>query len=144
VKKQLNFLFIILFVIIFAYMLAPDKEYTNKIWVLKGISVAAPYRAAVQEYWQNRKSLPGTGDLELEKIRVQVNLDRTAVQSVVIGEDGPGTVTVHYSTRDKKSAPAGINNTKIILTPVLSGNKLIWSCVGTMPAEIIPQACKKM
>ena len=105
-KRQLNFLFIILLVIIFAYLLAPDKEYTDRIWVLKGISVAAPYRAAVNEYWQKKQELPDTGDLELEKIRVRVDLEKTAVDYITVGRDGPGSVTVHYSTKNKKSAPS--------------------------------------
>jgi hypothetical protein len=143
-KKQLNFLFIILFIIIFAYLLSPDKEYTDRIWVLKGVALAAPYRAAVNEYWQKKQALPGIDDLELEKILVQVNLDLTAVEFIAVGEDGPGTVTVHYSTKDKNSAPAIINNTKIILTPHLSAGKLSWSCKGTMPDIMIPQACSKL
>ena len=143
-KRQLNFLFIILFVIIFAYLLAPDKEYTDRIWVLKGISVAAPYRAAVNEYWQKKQELPDADDLELEKIRVRVNLEKTAVDSITVGKDGPGSVTVHYSTKNVKSAPAELNNTSIILAPNPALNKLVWTCKASMPDAMIPQVCKKM
>jgi len=143
-KRQLNFLFIILFVIIFAYLLAPDKEYTDRIWVLKGISVAAPYRAAVNEYWQKKQELPEPGDLELEKMRVQVDFEKTAVDSITIGKDGPGSVTVYYSTKNMNSAPVELNNTRIILKPGPAINKLVWSCEGTMPEAMIPKVCKKM
>jgi len=143
-KRQLNFLFIILFIIMLAYLLAPDKEYTDRIRVLKGIAVAAPYRAAVNEYWRIKQVLPEPGDLELEKIRVRVNLEKTAVDSITVGKDRPGSVTVFYSTKNLESAPAGLNNTRIILTPVPVTNKLVWSCKGTMPDAIIPQICKKM
>ena len=142
-KRQLNFLFIILFVIIFAYLLAPDKEYTDRIWVLKGISVAAPYRAAVNEYWRNKKVLPGTGDLDLEKILVRADFENTAVASITVGKDGPGSVTVYFSTKNSKSIPAELDDTSIILTPNPAAGKLVWSCRGTMPDILVPQVCNK-
>ena len=143
-KRQLNFLFIILFVVIFAYLLAPDREYTDRIWVLKGISAAAPYRAAVNEYWQKKQELPGKGDLALEKIQVQVDLEKTAVDSIAVGRDGPGSVTVQFSTKTLKSVPVELDNTRIILIPKPAVDKLVWSCNGTMPEAMVPQSCKKI
>lgn len=142
--RQLNFLFIILVVIVFAYLLAPDKEYTNRIWVQKGISVTAPYRAAVEEYWRKKQVLPGTGDLELEKILVRADIEKTAVDSITVGKNGPGSITVHYSVKNHKSVPEELNNTEIILVPVPTVDKLVWACKGTMPDSMIPQVCKKM
>lgn len=142
--RLFNFLFVILVVIVFAYLLAPDKEYTNRIWVQKGISVTAPYRAAVEEYWRKKQVLPGTGDLELEKILVRADIEKTAVDSITVGKNGPGSITVHYSIKDHKSVPEELNNTEIILVPVPTADKLVWTCKGTMPESMIPQVCKKM
>lgn len=141
-KKILNFLFIILIIVVFAYLLSPDREYTSKLWVLKGISLAQPYRAAVIEYVQKTGVLPGPDDIEREKIFVRVDLENTAVKIITIGEENPGAVTIYYSTAGLDSAPSEINNHKIILSPSLTGNKLTWSCKGTMPADFIPVLCK--
>ena len=143
-KRQLNFLFIILFVIVFAYLLAPDREYTDRIWVLKGITVTAPYRAAINEYWGIKQVLPGTGDLELEKILVRADIEKTAVNSITVGKDGPGSITIHYSAKNMNSVPAELNNTRIILVPKPVADKLVWSCKGTMPVSMIPKICKKI
>lgn len=141
-KKTLNFLFIMLFIIVIAYLFSPDKEYKNKLWTLKGISLAQPYKAAVIEYVQKTNALPGAGDLEHEKIHVQVDLNSSPVKTITVGENGPGTVTVHYSTAGIESAPAELDNSTIILTPDLTENKLMWSCRGEMPSAFIPRNCK--
>lgn len=140
-NKTLNFLFIILFIIVLAYLASPDREYTDKLWVLKGVSLAQPYKAAVIEYIQRTGELPGAGDIEQEKIFVRVDFANTAVETITIGEDKPGLVTVHYSTNGIDSAPVEIDKQKIILSPTLSGNKLSWSCSGTMPVQFIPVIC---
>ncbi len=141
-KKQLNFLLVILFIIIIAWLLRPSDEITHKLWVVKGITLTGPYRAAIMEYWQNSQQLPESiDDLALEKILVKVDFEKTAVESITVGEDGPGTITVHFSTANVENAPPAINNTRIILSPVISDGGLIWSCKGAMPEELLPPAC---
>ena len=141
-KKQLNFLLVILFIIIVAWLLRPSDEITHKLWVVKGIALTGPYRAAIMEYWQNTQQLPETiNDLTLEKILVKVDFEKTAVESITVGEAGPGTITVHFSTINNESAPPEINNTKIILVPALMDDGFTWSCKGTMPQELLPPAC---
>lgn len=141
-KKTFNFLFIILFIIVAAYLFAPGKETTNKLWVIRGISLAQPYKAAVIEYIQRTNSLPLPGDLEHEKILVKVDFSHTPVKTVTIGEEGPGTVTIHFFTTGINSAPPEINNKTITLTPDMANNKLTWSCRSTLPVEFIPAVCK--
>jgi hypothetical protein len=141
-KKQLNFLFVILFIIIVAWLLRPSDEITHKLWVVKGITLTEPYRAAIMEFWQNTQQLPESiDDLTLEKILIKVDFEKTAVESITVGEDGPGTVTVHFSTNNIESAPPAINNTRIILSPVISDGELIWNCKGAMPEGLLPPAC---
>jgi hypothetical protein len=141
-KKQLNFLFVILFIIIVAWLLRPSDEITHKLWVVKGITLTESYRAAIMEFWQNTQQLPESiDDLTLEKILIKVDFEKTAVESITVGEDGPGTVTVHFSTNNIESAPPAINNTRIILSPVISDGELIWSCKGAMPEGLLPPAC---
>lgn len=141
-KKTLNFLFVVLFIIVFAYLFIPDKQYTNKLWAVKGISLAQPYKAAVIEYVMKTRSLPGPGDLEHAKIQVKVNFNNTPVKNITIGERGPGTVTVYFFDSGIESAPAEINNRTITLVPSLIENKLSWSCASTLPVEFVPRACK--
>jgi hypothetical protein len=94
------------------------------------------------EFWQNTQQLPESiDDLTLEKILIKVDFEKTAVESITVGEDGPGTVTVHFSTNNIESAPPAINNTRIILSPVISDGELIWSCKGAMPEGLLPPAC---
>lgn len=141
-KKILKYLFVILFVIIFAWLLVPDKEYTGKIWTVKGMSLAQPYQAAVIEYWRRTGALPMPGDLAHEKILIKVEFDKTTVKSITVGEEGPGTVTVHYFTTGIDSAPAAIDNRTITLAPDLTDNKLTWSCRSTLPDEFTPRKCR--
>ena len=142
-KKQLNFLFVILIIIVLAYLLRPSDELTHRLWVVKGITLTAPYRAAIMEYWQNTQQLPESmDDLTLGKILVKVDFEKTAVESIVIGNDGPGTITVYFSATTSENAPPAINNTKIVLTPVLMDEGFVWSCQGTMPQELLPAPCR--
>lgn len=142
-KRQLNFLIVILVVIIIAWLLRPSDEMTHRLWIVKGITLTEPYRAAVMEYWQNTQQLPESiDDFNLEKILVKVDFGKTAVDSITIGEEGPGTVTVHYSSASSENAPPAIHNTRIVLTPVIMDDGFIWGCRGTMPKELIPIPCQ--
>jgi hypothetical protein len=144
-KKQFNFLLVILIIIVLAYLLRPPDEMTHRLWVVKGITLTEPYRAAVMEYWQNTQQLPvSIDDLGLEKILVRVDFDKTAVASITVGENGPGTVTVHYSTAHAEKAPPAIHNTRIILVPVLMDEGFAWGCKGTLPRELLPVPCHSL
>lgn len=142
-KKQLNFLFVILIIIVLAYLLRPSDELTHRLWVVKGITLTGPYRAAIKEYWQNTQQLPESmDDLAREKILVKVEFAKTAVESIMVGENGPGTITVYFSTDNTENAPTAINKTKITLTPSLMDEGFTWNCKGTMPPELLPVPCK--
>ena len=142
-KKQLNFMFFILFIVILAWLLSPSKSTREKLWVLKGISLAQPYKAAVAEYVSRKQTFPEGNDLEEEKIRVKVSFDRTAVESILVGEDGPGVISIHYSASRANAAPQEIDNAVIYLTPFLSEDRIRWTCTAAeMPKELTPAVCR--
>ena len=82
----------------------------DKLWVLKGISLAQPYKAAVAEYVSRTQAFPGKDDLAKERITVKVGFDRTAVDSITVGEDGPGVISIHFSANRTDGAPPDIDN----------------------------------
>ena len=141
-KKQLRFFFILLFFLLFAYILRPSSDYMEKLFVVKGISLAADYKKAVSDYLADHRELPTGEDWIEMSPAVQVNLDESAVDRITVGDDGPGTVTIYYSTDKLADAPPAINNTRIILTPQVFSGKITWTCKGTMPEEYRPNACQ--
>ncbi|HEY5702189.1 MAG TPA: pilin [Gammaproteobacteria bacterium] len=141
-KKQLNFMFFILVIVILAWLFSPSKTTRDKIWVLKGISLAQPHKAAIAEYYERNQRFPGADDLEEDRIFVNVEYSRTAVDSIDVGKKGPGVITITYSTDKVEGAPEALDNKHVFLSPFIIENRIEWSCDTDMVLEITPVACQ--
>lgn len=141
-KKQLRFFFFLLFVVLFAYLLRPSSEHLDKLYVVRGVSLATDYKKAVSNYLLDNKTLPGREDWETMAGSVHVDLAESAVDRITVGDDGPGTVTIYYDSSRLADAPPAINNTRVVLTPQVFGDSITWTCRGTMPQEYLPNACQ--
>lgn len=140
-KKQLRFFFLLLFFLLFAYLLRPSSDHLDKLYVVKGITLAADYKKSVAEYLADNNGLPTSDDWQETGGSVDVDLSDSAVDRITVGDDGPGTVTIYYSASRLAAAPPAIDNTRIVLTPQVMGGEITWTCSGTMPEEFLPTAC---
>lgn len=141
-KKQLRFFFVLLFVLLFAYLLRPSSEHLDKLYVVKGITLATEHKKAVSNYLLDNKTLPTDKDWEAMADRVRVNLAESAVDRITVGDNGPGTVTIYYDSSKLAGAPLAINNTRVVLTPQVFGDSITWTCSGTVPEDYLPNACR--
>ena len=142
-KKGLNLLIIIGLILFVSFALIPSKiDYTDQAKVLQGLSHAAVYKKTVEEYWKDKGELPSGDDWNSNENKVAVDFSKSLVDSIHVGQDGPGTITVYYTNAKDEAAPADITGKKIILTPEAQDNQLIWSCKGTIPAQYLPVRCK--
>ena len=143
-KTQLKFFFTLLFFLLFAYLLRPSHQHLDKLFVVKGISLAAVYKQAVSNYLDKYKKLPDDNDFITDPLfqNIRVNLDNTAVERISVGENGPGTITVHYNSKQVENAPQAIDDQEIILSPNVFGDRITWQCRGTMDKEYLPVACQ--
>jgi hypothetical protein len=142
-KKGLNLLIIIGLILFVSFALFPSKiDYTDKAKVLQGLSLAVSYKKAVGEYWKDKGKLPNSEDWNKIGNKVAVDFGKSLVESIHVGQDGPGTITVYYTNAKDKAAPADLTGKKIILTPEAQDNQLIWSCKGTIPTQYLPVRCR--
>jgi type IV pilus assembly protein PilA len=142
-KKGLNLLIIIGLILFVSFALFPSKiDYTDQAKVLQGLSLAISYKKAVGEYWKDKGELPNGEDWSKIENKVTVDLDKSLVESIHVGQDGPGTIAVYYTSGKDQAAPAGITGKKIVLTPKVQDNQLVWSCKGTIPAQLLPVRCR--
>ena len=142
-KKGLNLLIIIGLILFVSFALVPSKiDYTDQAKILQGLSLAVSYRKAVGEYWKEKGELPNGDDWSRNGNKVAVDLGKSLVESIHVGQDGPGTITVYYTNAKDQAAPADIAGKKIILIPEVQDNQLVWSCKGTMPEQYLPVRCR--
>jgi len=142
-NRSLNFLIIILVIIILAYLFAPETDnYRLKLKVVRGIQAAEAHRAAVSEFWERTGRLPEADELEKEKIMIKTSPDRDVVDAIRLGEDEPGTVTIHYKETGMPETLSEEGNIRIVLAPELINGKLVWTCRGTLPSDSMPRVCR--
>jgi type IV pilus assembly protein PilA len=142
-KKGLNLLIIIGLILFISFALFPSKiDYTDQAKVLQGLSLAASYKEAVGEFWKDKGELPNGDDWNRNGNKVAVDLGKSLVESIHVGQDGPGTISVYYTNAKDQAAPADITGKKIVLTPEVQDNQLVWSCKGTIPAQYLPARCR--
>jgi len=142
-KKGLNLIVIIGLVLFVSFALLPSKiDYTDQAKVLQGLSRAVVYKKAVREYWKDKGELPNADDWNRNGNKVVVDLGKSLVESIHVGQDGPGTISVYYTTAKDTIVPADITGKKIVLIPEVRNDQLIWSCKGTIPAQYLPARCR--
>jgi len=140
---KLIVLIIIALILIWKFVLSPSQlDFSNRTKVLHGISLTADHKKAVNEYWKEKGSLPDAKGWQEAGIKVTVDFGKSLVQSINVGEDGPGTISVYYTNSRNPDIPATVNGKRIILTPTMQGDKLDWNCKGTIPVDLLPAPCR--
>ena len=141
-NKTLIILVIIGLVLAWKFVLFPQKlDFTDKMKVLHGLTLARGYQDAITRYWQEKQHFPDARQWQDDVPAVAVDLARSIVGSIRVAEQSPGSITLYYSnTRDSALAPA-ISGRSLTLTPYLQDGVLLWSCQGNVPAEFLPKHC---
>ena len=144
-NKTLALLVLVVIVLSWNFIFSDKKVgLTDQAKVLQGLSSAITYRTAIGKYWTAKSTLPSNEDWVNEKPGVVVDLTQTIVKSIQVGQDGPGVISVFYTTKPGLESPAEIEGEKINLIPNAQDGKLIWTCFGTLPVNLLPRRCSEM
>ncbi len=117
---------------------------TDKARVLQGLSNAIAYKTAIADYWAARHSLPDNKAWLNEKNDIRVDLSQTIVKAIEVGIEGPGVISVHYVSRPGLESASGIEGKIIQLIPTIENNTLVWTCKGTVAANLLPKNCSPL
>ena len=144
-SKTLVILILAVIVLSWNFIFTDKKkvDLTDPAKVLQGLSHAIKYKSAVLAYWKEKKVLPDAEVWAKQGIKVESDISKTLVEKIEIGVDAPGSVTVSFMNKEHIKLEKNIDGTKIILIPEPKGERLLWSCIGTMPQEVMPKKCKQ-
>jgi len=141
-NKTLILLVLVIIVLTWNFVFTEKKiGLTDQAKVLQGLSSAIAYKTAVTNYWVDKGSLPDQDEWANEKPDIMVDISQTIINSIQVGVDGPGVISVYYIAKQGLDAPADIEGKKIILIPNAQDGKLVWTCLGTIPANLLPRNC---
>ena len=143
-NKTLIILIIAVIVLCWNFVFTDKKVgLTDQARVLQGLSSALAYKTAVKKYWNEVGSLPGTEDWDKQKQTVKVDLSKSIVKSIRVGEQGPGVISVSYAANQTMESSAEIDGKIINLIPKVQGEKLVWTCLGTLPSRLLTKKCSQ-
>jgi len=142
-NKTLVILVIIGLFLVWKFVLFPEKlDFTDKMKVLQGLTLARDYKAAIARYWREHQHFPDREQWLDMGAKIDVDLGKSIVGAIRVAEKSPGSITVYYSNvRDPGLAP-GISGKSLTLMPYLENDRLEWSCKGDVPVEYLPAPCR--
>ena len=142
-NRRLIVIILLALVLIWNFVLFPSKiEFSDRARVLQGISLAKPYKEAITNYWKSESELPGEEDWQSESLISFEVLDKSLLESIVVGEEAPGSISLLYTSRKDPNAPADIQGKKVVLTPFVNDAGVTWRCTSTLPEDLLPLACR--
>jgi len=142
-NRPLIILIIIALALFWKFVLNPSKlEFADRVKTLQALTYTAEYKEAVAEYWKNNGTFPTAEEWNNTSNEIIIDFQKSLVESIKVGVDGPGVVSVFYTNARDNSIPPIINGKKIILTPISQGEQLDWSCKGNLPLEFLPKPCR--
>jgi len=118
-------------------------DLTDPARVLQGLSQSLQYKLAVRDYWKEKKNLPDAETWAKEGKKVDVDTSKSLVKSIEVGVDAPGAITVYFTNKESIQLEKDIKGTKIVLIPKAEGERLVWSCRGTMHQAYMPKKCQQ-
>ena len=144
-NKTLIILILVVIVLSWNFVFTDKKkvDLTDPAKVLQGLSHAIKYKSAVLAYWKEKRVLPDAETWLKEGKKVESDTSKSLVKNIEIGVDAPGSVTVFFTNKEHIKLEKNIDGTKVVLIPEPKGERLAWSCVGTMPQEYMPKKCKQ-
>ena len=142
-SKSLVILVLAVIVLSWNFIFTSDKkvDLTDSAKVLQGLSMAIPYKLAVLDYWKTHKVLPDADAWQKQGKQPKVDISKSLVSHIDVGVDGPGAISVFFTNKDNISVAKDINGEKIVLNPAAGGERLSWSCTGTIDKEYLPNKC---
>lgn len=125
----------------FVFTSSKKVELTDSAKVLQGLSRAIQYKRAVLDYWKVNGVLPDTEAWEKKDRKIEVDISKSLVKNIEVGVDGPGAISVFFTNKETIKIEKDIEGTKIVLTPEVKGERLMWTCKGTIDKEYLPAKC---
>ena len=142
-NRRLIIIILFALVLVWNFVLFPSKiEFSDRTKVLQGISLARPYKEAIVNYWKSKNEFPSKEDLQSESLVSRETLDKSLLESIIVAEESPGSISLLYTSRKNLNAPADIDGKKVILTPSAKGAEITWRCTSTLPKELLPVPCQ--
>lgn len=145
-SKTLVILILVVIVLSWNFVFTDKKkvDLTDPAKVLQGLSHAIKYKRAVREYWKVKKVLPDAAQWAKEGKKIESDYSKSLVEKIEVGVDAPGSVKVSFKNKETIKLEKDVNGTNISLIPKVKGERLIWSCIGTMPQEYMPKKCNQV
>ncbi len=144
-NKTLVILILAVIVLSWNFVFTDKKkvELTDAARVLQGLSHAIQYKIAVKDYWKEKKNLPDAETWVNEGKKIDIDFSKSLVKNIEVGVDASGAVTVYFTNKETIPIEKNIDGTKIVLIPEVKGERLLWSCRGTMDEAYMPKKCNK-
>jgi pilin len=143
-NKTLVILVLAVIVLSWNFVFTDSKKVglTDPAKVLQGLSQAIQYKLAVKEYWKEKNSLPDAEAWAKEGKKINIDLSKSLVKNIEVGVDAPGAITVSFMNKATIQLEKDIDGTKIVLIPEVKGERLVWSCHGTIDKTYLPSKCQ--
>ncbi len=144
-NKTLVILVLAVIVLSWNFVFTDSKkvDLTDPAKILQGLSQSLQYKLAVINYWKEKKSLPDAETWAKEGKKIEVDTSKSLVKSIEVGVDAPGAITVSFTNKETIQLEKDIEGTKIVLIPEVKGERLDWSCRGTMHQAYMPKKCQQ-
>jgi Pilin (bacterial filament) len=145
-SKSLVILVLVVIVLSWNFVFTDSKkiEYTDPAKILQNLSIAIKFKKAVYTYWKQEKVFPDAETWEESGNQINIDTSKSLVKGVKVGEDGPGVITVTFENKESIPLEKDIDGATILLIPEAKGEKLDWSCKGTMHQDYMPKSCQQI
>jgi hypothetical protein len=142
-NRRLLLLILVTLVLVWNFVLFPSKiEFSDRTKVLQGLSFAKPYKKAIADYWKAKGQFPIQKEWKSEALVTDDVLAKSLVESIIVSEDVPGSISIYYTKRKDSSVLVDIEGKKLVITPFIEGGEVNWKCNGTLAENLLPAACR--
>lgn len=142
-NRRLLILILFTLVLVWNFVLFPSKiEFSDRTKVLQGLSFAKPYKEAIADYWKAKGQFPVQEEWKSETLVSDEILDKSLVESIIVSEEAPGSISIYYTKRKDSSVLVDIEGKKLVITPSIEAGELKWKCKGTLAEDLLPAACR--
>ena len=126
----------------FVFTSSKKVELTDQAKVLQGLSRAIQYKRAVLDYWKINGILPDAEMWKKDDRKIEVDISKSLVKNIEVGVDGAGVISVFFTNKETTKVEKDIEGSKIVLKPEVKGERLAWTCIGTIDKEYLPAKCQ--
>ncbi len=142
-KTRLVLMILIALVLFWKFVLFPSKlDLSDRAKILQGLSLTKAYKEAMTKAWEAKGKFPGAEDWTSENLVAADILEKSLVDSIVIGQEEPGSISVYYTHRRDPDVVADVEGKMIVLTPFIQEGAVRWKCKGTLADDLLPKACR--